>query len=84
MEMFYAASDARAQLAELLDLACYGGQRIVIQKSGKNVAVLIGYKDYAFMRQREDEFDRRSAKEVTTEETALRKFQRRPRQRSLE
>jgi prevent-host-death family protein len=84
MEKFYAATDARAQFAELLDLARYGGQRIVIQKSGKSVAVLIGYEDYAFMREREDEFDRRSAKEVTTDNTAVRKLQRRPRQRHLE
>lgn len=40
------ADKARASLGELLDRAGIGGERIIIQKHGKDRAVLVGMKDY--------------------------------------
>ena len=40
------ADKARASLGELLDRAGIGNERIIIQKHGKNRAVLIGMKDF--------------------------------------
>ena len=39
------ADKARAMLGELLDRAGIGNERIIIQKHGKNRAVLIGMQD---------------------------------------
>lgn len=40
------ADKARAMLGELLDRAGIGGERIVIQKHGKNRAALVSMKDH--------------------------------------
>lgn len=40
------ADNARARLGELLDRAGIGGERVIIQKHGKDRAVLIGMKDF--------------------------------------
>lgn len=39
------ADSARARLGELLDRAGIGGERIIIQKHGKDRAVLVGIPD---------------------------------------
>ena len=39
------ADKARASLGELLDRAGIGGERIIIQKHGKDRAVLVGIPD---------------------------------------
>lgn len=40
-----ATSDAREDLAELVNEVAYGGARIILQRHGKDVAALVSLKD---------------------------------------
>lgn len=40
-----ASSDAREQLAELVNAVAYGSQRIILQRHGKDVAALVSIED---------------------------------------
>ncbi|MBK8246754.1 MAG: type II toxin-antitoxin system Phd/YefM family antitoxin [Gemmatimonadetes bacterium] len=40
-----ATTDAREQLAELVNAVAYGGARIVLQRHGRNVAALVSLED---------------------------------------
>lgn len=40
-----ATSDAREELAELVNEVAYGGARIILQRHGKDVAALVSLKD---------------------------------------
>ena len=40
-----ATSDAREELAELVNAVAYGGARIILQRHGKDVAALISLAD---------------------------------------
>ncbi len=38
-------TDAREQLAELVNAVAYGGRRIILQRHGKDVAALVSMED---------------------------------------
>lgn len=40
-----ASTDAREQLAELVNAVAYGGARIILQRHGKDVAALVSIDD---------------------------------------
>jgi prevent-host-death family protein len=40
-----ATSDAREQLAELVNAVAYGGSRVILQRHGKDVAALVSIED---------------------------------------
>jgi len=40
-----ATTDAREQLAELVNAVAYGGSRIILQRHGKDVAALVSIED---------------------------------------
>lgn len=46
-------SAVRAALSEALNRVAYGGERIVIHRHDKDVAVLVGAEDYARLRELE-------------------------------
>jgi prevent-host-death family protein len=55
------ASEARDKFSDTLNRAAYGGERIVLQRRGKNIAALIPMEDYELflrlVREREDRDD---------------------------
>lgn len=40
-----ATTEAREELAELVNAVAWGGQRIILQRHGKNVAALVSMED---------------------------------------
>jgi len=51
------ASELRKDAADALNRVAYGGDRIVLHRRDKDVAVLISMKDYALLREFEDRLD---------------------------
>lgn len=51
------ASDARSQMADLLNRSAYGKERIILKKQGKNVAALVPIEDLELLEQIEDRLD---------------------------
>lgn len=51
------ASDARGEFSELLNRAVYAGERSIITRRGKAVAVLMSVEDYEALERLEDAFD---------------------------
>ncbi|GAA6621890.1 type II toxin-antitoxin system Phd/YefM family antitoxin [Scytonema sp. NUACC26] len=51
------ATDARANFQDLVNRAEYAGERIVIQRHGKNVVALISIKDLKLLEAIEDAID---------------------------
>jgi prevent-host-death family protein len=82
MEQVLPASEARQIFAEIVDRANFAAERFIIAKSGRNVAVLMGYDEYMFMKKLEDQFDLTKAKEVATQEAKTTNFKTRARTRS--
>ena len=77
------ATDFRANVADAMSRAEFGGERILVTRSGKPTIVVLGFADYQFMREREDEHDRNNIPEANIETKSLTKHprtsQRRPR-----
>ena len=60
-----AMTEARDDLAELVNRATYGGERVIITRRGKALAAIISAEDLAFFEELED------ANDVRAIETAL-------------
>jgi prevent-host-death family protein len=52
-----AVTQAREDLAELLNRVAYGGERVVLERRGRNVAALIPIEDLEMLELLEDELD---------------------------
>ncbi len=63
-----AASKARKEFSELISRVAYQGDRVVLARSGKDVAALVSVADLARLEALEDQLDNESA------EKALRKM----------
>ena len=50
-------SELRKDIAEALDLVASHGERIVLQRRNRDVAVLISVEDYALFKRLEDHLD---------------------------
>jgi len=48
-----AATKIREQFSEALNRVVYGGEQIVIERSGKEVAVLVALKDWQYLKEQE-------------------------------
>ena len=59
--------DVRNTFSEYLNLACYQGQRIVIQRRGKPVAALIWMENLELLNALEDQADVKAAKKARKE-----------------
>ncbi len=61
------AAEAKARFAELLDGAGYRGERVLVEKRKRPVAVIIGYEDYKKLEKLEDLFESRLLERVLKE-----------------
>ena len=59
--------DVRNTFSEYLNLACYQGQRIVIQRRGKPVAALISVENLELLNALEDQANVKAAKKARKE-----------------
>lgn len=60
-------TEARDKLAELCNRVSYQGERIVLDRRGKAVAVLVSVEDLEALERAEDAADLRDAREATAE-----------------
>ncbi len=61
------ASQVRTELADTLNRVAYGGERIVLHRRGKDVAVLVPLADLELLRALEDRLDNEAADEALRE-----------------
>ena len=61
------ASEARSDFAELLNRVAYRGERIVVHRRGKDVAVLVPVEDLKLLRKIEDRLDNKAADKALKE-----------------
>lgn len=62
------ASELREDLASAVNQVAFGGERIVIRRNRKDVAVLVSMEDLAVLRALEDRADRRAARRAKAEQ----------------
>ncbi len=61
MERKCSAAEARANFSQLVTEAGYAGQKTIIQRNNRPVAVILGYEEYLTLRQQAEERARRFA-----------------------
>ena len=59
--------EMRAQFADAISQVAFGGERIVLNRHGKDVAALVSVEDLAELEALEDEIDLREAKKALEE-----------------
>jgi prevent-host-death family protein len=59
--------DIRNNLADAINRVAYGGERIVLERRGKGVAVLVSMQDLDLLERLEDEADVKAAKKALKE-----------------
>ncbi len=57
----------RNNLADALNRAAYGGERIILERRGKPVAAIVSMEDLAVLEQLEDEADRKAVRKARKE-----------------
>ena len=57
-------ANARNNLADALNRAAYGGERVVLERRGKPVAALVSMEDLELLEQLEDKADLRSVRKA--------------------
>jgi prevent-host-death family protein len=62
------ASEARSDLAEVLNRVAYGGERIVLHRRGKDVAAIVSVADLALIERLEERIDLEDARAALREE----------------
>ncbi|HVA86851.1 MAG TPA: type II toxin-antitoxin system Phd/YefM family antitoxin [Candidatus Saccharimonadales bacterium] len=60
-------TEARDELAELVNRATYGGERVIITRRGKPLAAIISAEDLAFFKELEDANDVRAIEAAMAE-----------------
>lgn len=63
--------DIRANLADALNRVAYAGERIVLERHGKGVAVLVSLEDLALLERIEDEQDAKAARKALKEKGGI-------------
>lgn len=61
-------SDARRNFSDTVNRVSYGGERIVLDRNGKEVAALISLEDLELLEALEDRMDAEEARRVLSEE----------------
>jgi prevent-host-death family protein len=64
-------SEARDRLADVIGRVQFGGERVVIEKRGKPVAVVVSVEDAAFLEEIEDRIDLELVREAKEEMARL-------------
>ena len=62
-----ATSDLRKDTADTLNRVAYGGERIALQRRGKDVAVIVSVEDYELLRSIEDKADLETIRKIRGE-----------------
>jgi len=62
-----AASEAREQLATILNEVAFGGARILLHRHGKDVAALVPIEDFELLEALEDKMDLDAARKALAE-----------------
>lgn len=60
-------SDLRKDTADTLNRVAYGGDRVALQRRGKDVAVIVSVEDYELLRAIEDKADLELIKKIKEE-----------------
>jgi prevent-host-death family protein len=60
-------ADIRANLAEVINRVAYGGERIVLQRRGKQVLAVVSMEDLELLNSLEDQGDVKAAKKARKE-----------------
>jgi antitoxin Phd len=60
-------SDLRKDTADALNKVAYGGDRIALQRRGKDVAVIVSVEDYELLRAIEDKADLETIRKIKEE-----------------
>jgi prevent-host-death family protein len=60
-------ADARGQLADVINRAAYGKERIVLTRRGKEVAAIVPIEDLRWIEELEDRLDVEAAREALAE-----------------
>lgn len=61
------ASEARVQFADIVNKVAFGGERIVLQRHGKDVAALVSIQDFRLLEELENRMDLDAAREALNE-----------------
>lgn len=69
--MDIAIKDFRDGMAEPINRAAYGGERIVLTRRGRGVAALVSMDDLALLEKLEDEIDIKAARKALKEKGAI-------------
>jgi prevent-host-death family protein len=64
-------ADIRANLAEVINRVAYGGERIVLQRRGKQVLAVVPMEDLALIEELENRADIRAALKARKEKGAV-------------
>jgi mRNA interferase RelE/StbE len=65
-----AASDLRKDISEILNRVAYQGERVILQRNGKDTAVIIPLEDLALLESLEDQLDLKEAEDARAEAQA--------------
>jgi len=60
-------SDLRKDTADALNKVAYGGDRIALQRRGKDVAVIVSVEDYELLKAIEDKADLETIRKIKEE-----------------
>jgi len=58
------SSEARASFADAVNRACFGGERTIIRRHGKDVAAVVSIQDFKTLEGLEDRLDLQEARAI--------------------
>ena len=61
------ASEARESFSEVVNQVAFGGERVVLQRHGKDVAAIVPVSDLRFLEAVEDKLDLEAARRALSE-----------------
>jgi len=61
-------SDLRKNTADVLNKVAYGGERVALQRRGKDVAVIVSVEDYELLKVIEDKADLEMIRKIKEED----------------
>ncbi len=67
-----AITEARDELADLVNRATYGGERVILTRRGRPIAAIISAEDLAFFEALEDASDARAVDAALAENAPIR------------
>lgn len=66
-----AASKVRQEFSDVLNRVSYGGERIILDRRGKEVAAIISMEDYILLQELENQLDLEAAKKALKEKGSI-------------